>query len=258
MSGGSRFGYGDYADPERGAAIIEGGDLPVGYVAAEAAAGFVLDNLLHHDRHTVVKVTGTNSVIDVDLGQARPVGAFGLLNVFGDGALPAIHLWSSEDDATYLDHGEVFDEAGWSGLTNRVYALPAVYQRRYWRIQATTGTDWTAGKVFLGDWFDLGDWYSPGASYQTTPPMVRNETASGVPVVHVYGAARERFVLPFNDASEAFRDVAVAISALGKPFIYVWPDDGIVRHVRLESPPAPTRTTAQDSVWGFQLAMETV
>lgn len=253
---GSCFLYSDFADPEQGAAVYEGGSPPGGYSPAAALTGYALANVLHHDPFTVVKLDGANAVLDVDLGQARVIGAVALLNVSSDGAIPAVNVWSSTDDTTWLDHGQLFDAAGWSGVRNRVAALPAGYERRYWRLQVTTATDWTIGKLMLGKWFELGDWYSPGAFRETARPQTVNRTAADTPIVHVFGSARERFELPFNDAAQDLADVAVALSREAKPFVYVWPDDGVARHVFLEEPVRPVRSTAVDPVWALRLAME--
>ena len=253
---GSAFLYGDFADPEQGAAVYEAGSPPGGYSPAAALTGYALANVLHHDPFTVVKLDGANAFLAVDLGVARVVEAVGLLNVSSDGAVPAVKVYSSVDDATWLDHGELFDAAGWPGLRNRVAALPAGYERRYWGLQVTTGTDWTIGKLMLGRWHEEPDWYSPGAFRETARPQTVNRTPSGAPSVQVYGSARERFELPYSDASQELADVAVEISREAKPFVYVWPDDGGARLVFLEEPVRPVRTTAVDPVWALRLAME--
>ena len=257
--GGSRFLYGDVADPESGASIFTGSSIPGGYSTAAAVTGYSIASALHHDRYTLAKVTGTNCVIDIDLGDVQNVEALGLMNVYLDsGSYPQVHLWSSPDDSTWTSHGEMFEASGWVGLTNRVKYLGSCFARRYWRIQFTTGTAFYLGKIMLGRWFDFGDLYSPGSIYRKQPPFSRIETASGLPLTHVFGGVRERFVNIHNVIPQEFADVVAAMSASMKPFAYVHGIDDAARHVELTNPPELTHIATGENHYNTTLEMESL
>lgn len=229
----TRFLYANGADDELGAAIYTGGAPPGGYALLATATGYEIENVIQHSRDTVVKFMDTNGLIDIDLGEAKDVEAFALMNVYLDSGsnFPVIKLYSSTDNATWDDHGEMMDAAGWVGTPNRYFKLPSIYPRRYWRVHVTTGTHWYLSNVFLGSYFDFTHGvFSPGSSYVKSPPVTRVRNAAGQPLQWRLGPAVERFTNVYETIEEDFATALNAISEAGKPFGYVH-HDGILRHV---------------------------
>jgi hypothetical protein len=257
----TKFLYSDFADPALGAANFSGASPPGGYGPLTAVAGYQLSAALHHSRHAVTKLPGSNGTYDIDLGAARDIEAFAMCNVFLDSGsnFPVITIWSSPDNSLWYSHGTQFDSAGWIGTRDRFYRLPAIYSRRYWRLQVATGTAWYVGKIFLGKFLEFEHGlYSPGSSRQAVPSAIVNKSESGRPVVHYVDQARLRFRNIYETAPDDFRVAVESIGLNGKPFVYVDPV-GVARHVIMRDLSAPTAGhAAHDGVdyWDFDLEME--
>jgi hypothetical protein len=142
-------------------------------------SSFPKNNVILPDRKRVSRtLAGPSSpvTIDIDLGVAKPISGFGVMNFVSEaavGARPAIEVKSGASFAgattRFTIPGATWDTQ--SDLVD-VFASAATFTDRFWRLSIATTTRFTIGKFIAGTGKEMFALYNNGG-FDTNTPKTR-------------------------------------------------------------------------------------
>jgi hypothetical protein len=193
----------------------------------DEVTGYPMTNALQWDRYTLWKQSsGADMNLDIDLGSASTVQAFGIFGqrgVSSTTALTGVEVFTQTGSytpgGTWTSQGTITvgakRDAGMI-LANSVASVRSV------RFAFDVASAFTLGRVWAGALdYDMGGIYSPGARRTFVKPRIRNVALGMVTVATVVGDDRYLFDLPYESIDSTMQGKLLAVAQAARSIIYV-------------------------------------
>lgn len=224
-------------------------------------ASFPKNNVVQPDRGRVARTLagpGSPVTIDVDLGVAKPISGFGIMNFVSEAAVggrPAVEVKSgaSFGGATtrYTIAGGTWDTAA---DAVDVFAAAATFTDRYWRISVATTTRFYVGKIILGTGIDFGVLYS-GGEFDVHTPTTRLYGIRQSPIDIRNGDPARAYSYQYRASDPTVRAALERLARQVVPFGIV-DSLGNSAHVVLADPRRTRFRHVFGDIWDAEIAME--